>query len=89
MSDSASIGLDCKFCDVPESWTNDIGAKDLCTVISHNAGGYSFYISAELFKDIVPCFPAFLLAADYLYKIPNIGTAEGWRCAPLPLQSFA
>jgi N,N'-diacetylchitobiose phosphorylase len=33
--------------DVPVSWTNYLGTKDLCTVISHNAGGYSFYQSAE------------------------------------------
>jgi N,N'-diacetylchitobiose phosphorylase len=33
--------------DVPVSWTNYLGVKDLCTVISHNAGGYSFYGSAE------------------------------------------
>ena len=33
--------------DVPVSWTNYIGIKDLCTVISHNAGGYSFYQNAE------------------------------------------
>ena len=33
--------------DVPVSWTNYLGVKDLCTVISHNAGGYSFYQSAE------------------------------------------
>jgi N,N'-diacetylchitobiose phosphorylase len=33
--------------DVPVSWTNYLGVKDLCTVISHNAGGYSFYRSAE------------------------------------------
>jgi N,N'-diacetylchitobiose phosphorylase len=33
--------------DIPVSWTNYIGVKDLCTVISHNAGGYSFYKSAE------------------------------------------
>lgn len=33
--------------DVPVSWTNYIGVKDMCTVISHNAGGYSFYKSAE------------------------------------------
>jgi N,N'-diacetylchitobiose phosphorylase len=33
--------------DVPVSWTNYIGVKDLCAVISHNAGGYSFYKSAE------------------------------------------
>src|SRR5258706_2044907 len=33
--------------DVPVSWTNYIGVKDMCTVISHNAGGYSFYKSAQ------------------------------------------
>jgi len=34
-------------CDVPVSWTNYLGVRDLCTVISHNAGGYSFYKSSE------------------------------------------
>ena len=33
--------------DVPVSWTNYLGVRDLCTVISHNAGGYSFYQDAE------------------------------------------
>ena len=33
--------------DVPVSWTNYLGVRDLCTVISHNAGGYSFYENAE------------------------------------------
>ena len=33
--------------DVPVSWTNYLGVKDLCTVISHNAGGYSFYQQAQ------------------------------------------
>ncbi len=33
--------------DIPVSWTNYLGVKDLCTVISHNAGGYSFYKNAE------------------------------------------
>lgn len=33
--------------DVPVSWTNYLGVKDLCTVLSHNGGGYSFYRSAE------------------------------------------
>lgn len=33
--------------DVPVSWTNYLGVKDLCAVISHNAGGYSFYKNAE------------------------------------------
>lgn len=33
--------------DIPVSWTNYLGVKDLCTVISHNAGGYSFYKRAQ------------------------------------------
>ena len=33
--------------DVPVSWTNYLGVKDLCAVMSHNAGGYAFYKSAE------------------------------------------
>ena len=33
--------------DVPVSWTNYLGVKDMCTVVSHNAGGYSFYKNAE------------------------------------------
>jgi N,N'-diacetylchitobiose phosphorylase len=33
--------------DVPVSWTNYLGVKDLCTVLSHNAGGYSFFRTAE------------------------------------------
>jgi N,N'-diacetylchitobiose phosphorylase len=33
--------------DVPVSWTNYLGVRDLCTVLSHNAGGYMFYKSAE------------------------------------------
>ncbi|MCA1949321.1 MAG: N,N'-diacetylchitobiose phosphorylase [Treponema sp.] len=33
--------------DVPVSWTNYLGVKDLCAVISHNAGGYLFYKNAQ------------------------------------------
>ena len=33
--------------DVPVSWTNYIGVENLCTVLSQNAGGYSFYKHAE------------------------------------------
>jgi len=34
-------------CDIPQSWTNYLGVRDLCTVISHNGGGYTFHKSAE------------------------------------------
>lgn len=33
--------------DVPVSWTNYLGVERMCTVLSHNAGGYSFYRSAQ------------------------------------------
>jgi N,N'-diacetylchitobiose phosphorylase len=33
--------------DIPVSWTNYIGVKDMCAILSHNAGGYSFYKSAQ------------------------------------------
>src|SRR6478752_5139452 len=33
--------------DVPVSWTNYLGVKNMCTVISQNAGGYSFYRSPD------------------------------------------
>lgn len=33
--------------DVPVSWTNYLGVKDMCAVISHNAGGYLFYKTAQ------------------------------------------
>ncbi|USD64804.1 N,N'-diacetylchitobiose phosphorylase [Vibrio sp. SCSIO 43136] len=33
--------------DVPAPWTNYLGTEKFCTVISQNAGGYSFYNSPE------------------------------------------
>ncbi|MDR3106956.1 MAG: hypothetical protein LBU05_01965 [Bifidobacteriaceae bacterium] len=33
--------------DVPASWVNYLGVKDMCTVINQVAGGYSFYRSSE------------------------------------------
>ena len=33
--------------DVPVSWTNYLGLENMCTVLSHNAGGYSFFKSAQ------------------------------------------
>ncbi|MFV0635051.1 GH36-type glycosyl hydrolase domain-containing protein [Demequina sp.] len=33
--------------DVPVSWTNYLGTKNLCTVLSHNGGGYSYYKSSQ------------------------------------------
>ncbi len=33
--------------DLPASWTNYLGVKDLCAVVNHTAGGYVFYKSPE------------------------------------------
>ncbi len=33
--------------DLPTSWTNYLGVKDLCVVINHTAGGYMFYRTPE------------------------------------------
>ena len=33
--------------DLPVSWTNYLGVKDLCVVVNHTVGGYMFYQSPE------------------------------------------
>ena len=33
--------------DVPVSWTNYLGTRDMCTVLSHHGGGYSYYKSSQ------------------------------------------
>ena len=33
--------------DLPVSWTNYLGVKDVCVVVNHTAGGYMFYQSPE------------------------------------------
>lgn len=33
--------------DIPTSWTNYLGVKDMCAVVNHTAGGYVFYKSPE------------------------------------------
>ena len=33
--------------DLPTSWTNYLGVRDLCAVVNHTAGGYMFYKSPE------------------------------------------
>lgn len=36
--------------DLPTSWTNYLGVKDLCAVVNHTAGGYMFYKSPEFHR---------------------------------------
>ena len=33
--------------DLPTSWTNYLGVRDMCAVVNHTAGGYVFYKSPE------------------------------------------
>lgn len=33
--------------DLPVSWTNYLGVKDMCVVVNHTAGGYMFYQTPE------------------------------------------
>lgn len=33
--------------DLPTSWTNYLGVKDLCAIVNHTAGGYVFYKTPE------------------------------------------
>lgn len=33
--------------DLPTSWTNYLGVRDMCAVLNHTAGGYLFYKSPE------------------------------------------
>ncbi len=72
--------------DVPVSWTNYLGLRDLCTVISHNAGGYAFYKSAEHGR--VTRFRANAVPLDrpghYVY-IRDDDTGEYWSISWQPV----
>ena len=39
--------------DLPVSWTNYLGVKDMCVVVNHTAGGYMFYQTPEYHRDIM------------------------------------
>ena len=72
--------------DVPVSWTNYLGVRDLCTVISQNAGGYSFYKSSE--NGRVTRFRANAVPLDrpghYVYVRDN-DTNEYWSISWQPV----
>jgi N,N'-diacetylchitobiose phosphorylase len=72
--------------DVPVSWTNYLGVRDLCTVISQNAGGYSFYRSSE--NGRVTRFRANAVPLDrpghYVYIRDN-ETGEYWSISWQPV----
>jgi len=72
--------------DIPVSWTNYLGVRDLCTVISQNAGGYSFYKSSE--NGRVTRFRANAIPLDrpghYVYLRDN-ETNEYWSISWQPV----
>ena len=72
--------------DIPVSWTNYLGVKDMCTVISHNAGGYSFYKSTEHHR--ITRFRANAIPMDrpghYVY-IRDDETGEFWTISWQPV----
>jgi N,N'-diacetylchitobiose phosphorylase len=72
--------------DVPVSWTNYLGVRDLCTVISHNAGGYSFYRTAEHHR--ITRFRANGVPLDrpghYVY-LRDHGTGDYWSISWQPV----
>ncbi len=72
--------------DTPVSWTNYLGVKDLCTVISNNAGGYSFYKSTEHHR--ITRFRANAIPFDrpghYVY-VRDDDTGEFWSISWQPV----
>lgn len=72
--------------NIPVSWTNYLGVRDLCTVISHNAGGYSFYKSSE--NGRITRFRANAVPLDrpghYVYIRDN-DTGEYWTISWQPV----
>lgn len=72
--------------DIPVSWTNYLGVKNLCTVISHNAGGYSFFKSPEHHRitRFRPNGIPFDRPGHYLY-IRDDETCEYWSVSWQPV----
>ncbi|MCL2277638.1 MAG: N,N'-diacetylchitobiose phosphorylase [Treponema sp.] len=72
--------------DVPVSWTNYIGVKDLCGVFNHTAGGYLFYKSPEYHR--ITRFRPNGVPADrpghYVY-IRDDDTGEYWTISWQPV----
>lgn len=60
--------------DLPVSWTNYLGVRDMCVVVNHTAGGYMFYKSPEYHRvtrfrgNAVPlCRPSLVTVAIFSF----------------------
>ncbi|MBV7300019.1 GH36-type glycosyl hydrolase domain-containing protein [Enterovibrio paralichthyis] len=71
--------------DVPAPWTNYLGTEKFCTVISHNAGGYSFYNSPE-YNRVTKFRPngTFDRPGHYIY-LRDDETADYWSISWQPV----
>lgn len=71
--------------DVPAPWTNYLGTEKFCTVISHNAGGYSFYNSPE-YNRVTKFRPnaTFDRPGHYVY-LRNDETGDYWSISWQPV----
>ncbi len=72
--------------DLPASWTNYLGVKDLCCVVNHTAGGYMFYKSPEYHR--ITRFRANSIPMDrpghYVY-LRDDETADYWSISWQPV----
>ncbi len=72
--------------DLPTSWTNYLGVKDMCAVINHTAGGYVFYKSPEYHR--ITRFRANSIPMDrpghYVY-LRDDDTADCWSISWQPV----
>lgn len=72
--------------DLPTSWTNYLGAEDMCAVLNHTAGGYLFYKSAEYHR--ITRFRANAVPMDrpghYVY-LRDDETGEYWSVSWQPV----
>ncbi len=72
--------------DLPTSWTNYLGVKDLCCVVNHTAGGYMFYKTPEYHR--ITRFRANSIPMDrpghYVY-IRDDETADYWSISWQPV----
>lgn len=72
--------------DLPTSWTNYLGVRDMCAVVNHTAGGYLFYKTPEYHR--ITRFHANSVPMDrpghYVY-IRDDETGEFWSISWQPV----
>ncbi len=72
--------------DLPTSWTNYLGVRDMCAVVNHTAGGYLFYKSPEYHR--ITRFRANAIPMDrpghYVY-LRDDNTGDYWSISWQPV----